>query len=213
MSDNPYEQLGVTEDASFEEIQEAKSRLSQRYQDDVQLLEGVEAAYDAIIMDRLRMRQEGKIKVPERIRFPERSTSAPPQGAKPTREPNSPAWLQQLLDTPSRNDLLLSTGIYLVLAISTVTLFAQVDSPSNDAAAETQTLSLIITLGLVAGVYLLFRKEKRFGRGLAIALLALVAGIGLGALLAPIAGSGLSTEQFSTLSTMFTLWLATSFLR
>ncbi|HEY9891193.1 MAG TPA: CPP1-like family protein, partial [Candidatus Sericytochromatia bacterium] len=73
MSDqNPYEKLGVTEDASFDEIQDAKGRLLQQHRGDQKLIESVEAAYDAIIMDRLRMRQEGKIKVPERIRFPEK---------------------------------------------------------------------------------------------------------------------------------------------
>ena len=65
MSDqNPYEKLGVTEDASFDEIQDAKGRLMQQHRGDQKLVESVEAAYDAIIMDRLRMRQEGKIKVP-----------------------------------------------------------------------------------------------------------------------------------------------------
>ncbi|MDR9402412.1 MAG: CPP1-like family protein, partial [Halothece sp. Uz-M2-17] len=39
---NPYEQLGVTEDASFEEIQEAKVRLSKEYEDDQRQKEAVE---------------------------------------------------------------------------------------------------------------------------------------------------------------------------
>ncbi|NEP25885.1 CPP1-like family protein, partial [Moorena sp. SIO3I6] len=67
MSDNnPYDQLGVTEEASFDEIQDAKGRLMQKHRGNQKLLDTVEAAYDAIIMDRLRMRQEGKIKVPDR---------------------------------------------------------------------------------------------------------------------------------------------------
>ena len=71
---NPYEQLGVTEESSFEEIQEAKQRLVQQYQNDSKIVESIEAAYDSVLMDRLRMRQEGRIKVPDRIRFPERLT-------------------------------------------------------------------------------------------------------------------------------------------
>jgi DnaJ-class molecular chaperone with C-terminal Zn finger domain len=67
-----YQQLGITEDASFEEIQAAKERLKQKNSNDQKVIENIEAAYDAILMDRLRLRQEGKIKVPERIRFPER---------------------------------------------------------------------------------------------------------------------------------------------
>jgi hypothetical protein len=74
---SPYEQLGVTIDASFDEIQEARDRLTDQHSGERQVVESIEAAYDAILMDRLRMRQEGKIKVPERIRFPERQ--APPR--------------------------------------------------------------------------------------------------------------------------------------
>ncbi len=66
-SQSPYEQLGVESDASFDEIQEAKNRLMQQYQGNQPTLETIEAAYDAIIMERLRMRQEGRIKVPDVI--------------------------------------------------------------------------------------------------------------------------------------------------
>ena len=69
---NPYEQLGVSEDASFEEIQKAKQKLKTQYDSNPELIENIEVAYDAIIMQRLRLRQEGKIKVPEQIRFPEK---------------------------------------------------------------------------------------------------------------------------------------------
>jgi len=54
---SPYEQLGVTLDASFDEIQEARDRLKQQYSGEIKLLQSIEAAYDAILMDRLKMRQ------------------------------------------------------------------------------------------------------------------------------------------------------------
>ncbi len=86
MSDqNPYEKLGVSEDASFDEIQEARNRLLEQHGGDGKNLEMIEAAYDAILMERLRMRQEGKIKVPERIRFPEmRVQSLPKESQHPS---------------------------------------------------------------------------------------------------------------------------------
>jgi DnaJ-class molecular chaperone len=66
MSDqNPYEKLGVTEDASFDEIQDAKVRLMQQHRGDQKLLDAVEAAYDAVIMDRLRMRQDRVLPKPQ----------------------------------------------------------------------------------------------------------------------------------------------------
>ena len=72
MSDqNYYDTLGLDENSSFEEIQEAKERLIAQCEDDRKQKEAIEAAYDAILMERLRLRQEGKIKVPDRIRFAE----------------------------------------------------------------------------------------------------------------------------------------------
>ncbi|PSO78935.1 MAG: molecular chaperone DnaJ [Cyanobacteria bacterium QS_4_48_99] len=204
MSDqNPYETLGVTEDASFEEIQDAKNRLSQQYKDDGKLVESVEAAYDTIIMDRLKRRQEGKIKVPERIRFPERS--APPQQPSPKTTPANryPAWLQGLIDTPSRADILISASVYVLLGA--VTLFYQ--------SAEGSILSLVVALGFGASVYLLNRKEKRLGRSVLLTLAGLLVGMGIGAALYPLAGAGLEGDQFATLVTFFVFWLITSFLR
>lgn len=71
----PYQTLGISEEATFEDIQAVKTRLFREHEGNTQLLEEVEAAYDAIIMERLRLRQEGKIKVPEKIRFPERQVA------------------------------------------------------------------------------------------------------------------------------------------
>jgi len=195
---NPYEQLGVTEDASFEEIQEAKTRLTKEYENDQRRKEAVEEAYDAVIMDRLRLRQEGKIKVPERIRFPERS-KPPKPNPQQINQASSPAWLQRLLDTPSRNDLLISSGLFVLFVA--ITLF------------YSSSASLILALGFAATAYLLNRKENRLGRALLISLASLLIGVGLGALLAPIVTSGMPSEQFTALSSLFLFWLASSFLR
>ncbi|MFP4133957.1 MAG: CPP1-like family protein [Halothece sp.] len=195
---NPYQQLGVTEDASFEEIQEAKVRLMKEYENDQPSKDAVEAAYDAVIMERLRLRQEGKIKVPERIRFPERA-KPPKPSPQQVNQSNSPAWLQRLLDTPSRNDLLISSGIYLLLVVITLT--------SNG------TASLMLSLGFAGSVYLLNRKESRLGRSLLISLASLLIGVAIGAGLAPIVATGMPEEQFASLTVLFLFWLSSSFLR
>ena len=202
---NPYETLGVTENASFDEIQAAKQRLSQQYSGDAKAVENVEAAYDSIIMDRLRMRQEGKIKVPERIRFPERSYEVPPsQTSTPI---NNPTWLQQLIDTPSRSDILWSAAVFLALA--GVTVFYQ--NPQDS------LLPLLVALGFGANIYFLNRKEHRFGRSVLITLVGLVLGVtlgsGLASLLAQSGGISLAGEQFTTLVTFCIFWLTSSFLR
>ena len=47
----PYEKLGVSEDASFDEIQNVRSRLLSEHSDDSKHSETIEAAYDAILID------------------------------------------------------------------------------------------------------------------------------------------------------------------
>jgi hypothetical protein len=213
MSDqNPYEKLGVTEDASFDEIQDAKGRLMQQHRGDQKLVDAVEAAYDAIIMERLRMRQEGKIKVPERIRFPEKLSQAPPSF---TQSPvsRSPAWLQRLLDTPTPGDLLWPAVSFLVLTGATIFYRA----------SEESILPLVLALGVGCNVFFLNRKERQFGRAVLITLAGLLVGVGLGTLLGSLLLSGsavtqiasipFTAEKIATLLTLFVLWLISSFLR
>jgi hypothetical protein len=203
MSDqNPYEKLGVSEDASFDEIQDARNRLMEQCSGDAKSVEIVEAAYDAILMDRLRMRQEGKIKVPERIRFPElRIQSAPKES--PTPREQSPAWLQNILDKPTTADVLLPGAWYV--GLSAVSIFT-----------GNQVLQLALVVGVGVSIFFLNRKEGRFGRAVLFTLVGLIIGLIAGGL---IAGwllpqvPYLSANQFSTVLTFILLWLVSSFLR
>lgn len=203
---NAYEQLGVGENASFEEIQDAKKRLIQQYGSDSKKVESIETAYDTIIMDRLRLRQEGKIKVPERIRFPERTPEAPPN-VTPASQAYTSNWLQQFIDNPSQTDILVPTGIFLVLA--SIAVFTQTPDPSS--------LSLLMALGFMANIYFLNRKEGRFGRAFLMSIVALFVGIGLGSGLAQLmAGQGgivLGGEKLASTITFCLFWLVSCFLR
>jgi hypothetical protein len=205
---NPYEQLGVSENASFEEIQAAKKRLYEQYGNDSTVLESLETAYDSIIMDRLRLRQEGKIKVPEKIRFPERKTDRLPSVTAVVNE-NSPHWLQNFIDTPSQSDILWPTGIFLVLA--GIVVFVQ--------NTEASLPSLLMALGFMANIYFLNRKEGRFGRSLLISTISLILGIAMGSGMANLLVGGgtngviLGSEQFASAVTFCLFWLVSCFLR
>ncbi len=207
MSDrSPYEQLGITEDAAFEEIQAARSRLVQEHSGDKKSMEMIEAAYDAILMERLKMRQEGKIRVPERIRFPEKLTPPPPNLVTTTIN-QSPAWLQRLLDQPSRTDLLWTSSVLLISGA--VAAYPGVQ--------EAQ-LSLAMAFGVGFCLFFLNKKENQFFRALLLTVMGLFVGIGLGALLfswmtVPLTGMGLTSQQFASLVTFIILWAIASFLR
>ena len=207
MSDqNPYEKLGVSEDASFDEIQDARNRLLEEHGGDGNILEVIEAAYDAILMERLRMRQEGKIKVPERIRFPEMRVPSSAQ-ASPTLGRQSPEWLQRSLDQPTLTDVLLPGAWYL--GLSAISLFY----PGGSG----QILQLSLVVGVSIGVYFLNRKEGKFGRAVLFTLVSLIAGLIAGGLIAgwilPLPLISLTANQFSTLLTFILMWLVSSFLR
>ncbi|MGA0201126.1 MAG: CPP1-like family protein, partial [Prochlorotrichaceae cyanobacterium] len=108
----PYEQLGVTEDASFDEIQLARQRLMAACGGDRQEVAAIESAYDAVLMHRLRLRQAGKIKVPDRIRFAEETSESALSPEPSVRPVSSPEWLKSYLDQPSPNDIL-GSGLIL----------------------------------------------------------------------------------------------------
>ena len=57
----PYERLGITADASFDEVQAAKRARLLEAAGDTMASFKVEAAYDAVLMERLKERQQGKV--------------------------------------------------------------------------------------------------------------------------------------------------------
>ncbi len=208
MSDlSAYEQLGVTEDASFDEIQEARNRLVAEMSDDRKQADLIEAAYDAVLMDRLRLRQEGKIKVPDRIRFPEK-TMPPVVKAAAVATKAPPAWLERFIDTPERADILYPAIINLSLSALVILL------GSPDGAAH--QLALAVSVG--SSLYFLNRKERKFGRSLLLTLGGLIVGLGLGAAISAGLAGVLDSLRVLPLSAiavvaMFVLWLISSFLR
>lgn len=202
MSDNnSYELLGLTEASTFEEIQSARDRLIEACGDEPQQKATIEAAYDAILMERLRLRQEGKIKVPDRIRFAENVPDPAPTTQVTSPIPR-PDWITGLVDTPSRDDILWPALTFVSLALLG---FA---APS---------LSLAVALG--ASVYFLNRKENKFWRSLLLTM----AGLGVGLALGLAVGQGLlpqgaamawaSPDVIAAALTCLVLWATSSFLR
>ena len=198
----PYELLGVPEDASFDEVQEARGRMAEQYGGDKKRMEIIEAAYDAILMDRLRQRQEGKIKVPERIRFPERAVPSSPSFA-PAPAKGGPAWLQRLLDSPSLPDILWPGGVYA--GLSGLSIYP---------GGSDSVLQLTLAVGVGSCLYFLNRKEQKFGRAVLLTVAGLISGLVLGGILGSfVTGTLITPEKFIALFTFLILWLVSSFLR
>ncbi len=201
----PYEKLGVNDEASFEEVRDARDRLLRDNEGDESQQEAIEIAYDAILMDRLRARKEGKIAVPDRIRYPERLSTVIPTALQSSPQRRAPSWLSQLLDNPSQKDIYISLGIFAGLGV--VSFFVP--------AATTTWLSF----GLIASVYLLTRKENRFGRALLISLSGITVGVVLAALtnqvlvVSRLVGDGFFPSSIQMVIILLVMWLHACFLR
>lgn len=199
---SPYEQLGVSEDSSFEEIKTARDRMMAQCEGDRKQIEGIEAAYDAVLMDRLRLRQEGKIKVPDRIRFPEKA--APPPAPAPAQTRTAPAWLQRLIDTPSPTDIWVPAAIFSGLSV--LVYYTPI------------ALQPALVGGVGAAFYFLYRKEQKLGRTVLLGLLGLVSGFIAGGTLwtflqPQLMSLGLSLNTLDAIVAFVLLWLISSFLK
>jgi hypothetical protein len=201
---NPYEQLGVAEDATFEEIQAAKQRVIAKLSGDRQLEDNIEAAYDAILMERLKLRQQGKIKVPDGIRFPEKAPIALPKFSTVT-VPNSPSWVGDTFERPTQSQILTTSGVYSVLGgAALVPSFADAGLPT------------LMALGTGFSLYFINKKQRRFKRALLGSLIALIIGTAIAGLLVnyahlPVGQIGLHGEVFAGLLTFLLLWAVSSF--
>lgn len=200
---SPYDRLGVAEDATFEEVQAAKQRVLARSGGDTQLQDSVEAAYDAIVMDRLKLRQQGKIKVPDGIRFPEKPVVAAPKFPSLS-VANSSNWLGDTFERPNQSELLTTAGVYTVL------------SGAAALSASSTILPTLIAFGTGFSLYFINQKQRRFKRALLGTLFALVLGTVVAGLLVntlqlPVSQIGLSGEAFASLLIFVLLWVMSTF--
>lgn len=194
---DPYERLGVAPDASFDTVQEAKLARLKEAGDDPMVRSRIEAAYDAVLMDRLKERQQGRVSSAARSASQREQASPPPSRPALSALPSLPQLPPSRLPRPSfslpRLQLASGRDLWFPLAADGVLLVLLVLMPG--AAPELLT-------ALATGVTLL-NLQRRNGRFLAavgwsFALLCL--GLVLGGLLA--AGLGGSLSQALPVSTL-----------
>ena len=181
---NPYERLGITPDASFDAVQAAKQARLEEVGDDPQARARVEAAYDAVLMDRLKERQQGKVSTAalnasQREASRSATSAAAPKPSLPAL-PNLPALPKPALNLPAPTlpTLALAEGRdrWFPLVGGAVLLLALLISPAANA-------ELVLAFAAVLCVVAL---QRRLGRllpaaGWSVVLLSL--GLVLGGLL------------------------------
>jgi hypothetical protein len=201
---SPYERLGVSENATFEEIQAAKKLAIAQHRDDVKLMDNVEAAYDAILMERLKMRQQGKIKVPDDVRFGEKPQNSFPRSIS-SNLPQASGWFSKNFSRPQRSQLILSSSVYAgLMGVSAVPALAA------------QSLPLFLAMGIGFSLYAINNQTRNFRSALLWSLGAVVVGVTVGSIIAnytsvQIAQLGSSPEVLSALFGYLFLWAVSTF--
>lgn len=176
----PYALLGVSADASFEEVQAAKqARLAEVGEAPLEKAR-IEAAYDAVLMERLKERQQGRLSTAARTasaREQQRAAapakpvlpSLPRLGALPR-----PAGLPQLQWSAPRLAPAADAWIPLAGGAALIALLLLVPAASPE---------LLLALATLGAVVLLKRRSNRFWSSVGWAFALLVVGLVVGGLL------------------------------
>lgn len=211
---DPYQQLQIRSDASFDDVQRARDRALKACGDDAVARARVEAAYDAVLMDRLRDRQSGRLSAEAATASRVERQQGEAGGVQTT---NGPAALLTRirnfsLPAPSFKgsaltpDLTLVEGQGLVvrLSLGALALLLLLFAP--------QTIELLLALGTIG----LFMSQIRRGRrplgSLGWSVVLLILGLVVGALLSvAVSSSGLpfTVEQWQALPALLLLLAGT----
>jgi hypothetical protein len=175
---NPYTLLGIAPQSTFEEVQAARQAKLDAIGDDPLARSRVEAAYDAVLMDRLKERQQGRVSSAARSASQKETLPSP---ARPT--------LAQLPSLPSLSIPRIGGGtsasgrpLSLSLATGRERLFPLISHGTllalvlvlPDSAPES-----LLALGALATLLNLLRRNGRFFQAVGCTLLLLALGLGL----------------------------------
>ncbi|KAG9448699.1 hypothetical protein H6P81_008664 [Aristolochia fimbriata] len=191
---DPYKRLGVTRDASEEEIRGARNFLIQQYAGDESSVESVEAAYEKILMASFRLRKKSKFNLKTSLK---------------KKVDESPSWVKSLLECVE----LPPTDVIL----RRLFLFAFMGAWSVMNSAEAGP-AFQVAMSLAACIYFLNDKTKSLARASIIGFGALVIGWVCGSVVVPMVPSALlqptwTLELLTSLVVYVILFLACTFLK
>lgn len=186
-SSDPYEQLGISPEASFEMVQQAKhDRLASLLGDDPQGRARIEAAYDSVLMQRLKERQLGQLT--GAAATASKREAVVPSATKAIALPNLPQL--PTLPRPQLGQLRLprlalaaGNQLWIPLGGSALLLAGLILAGGQPGTAE-----LLLALATLLTVLCLQRRNGRFFPAVGYGFSSLALGLLLGSLLAPALG-------------------------
>ncbi|KAG6486426.1 hypothetical protein ZIOFF_055000 [Zingiber officinale] len=191
---DPYQRLGVTRDASEEEILEARNFLANQYAGHEGSVESIEAAYERILMASFWKRKKSKINLKSRLK-------------KQVEE--SPPWIKRLLDyveVPATDVILRRLFLFTFMGAWSI-----MNSVETGPAFQ-------VALSLLSCIYFLNEKMKSVVRASITGFAALVIGWTVGSIVVPVIPSVLlqptwTLELLTSLISYIFLFLACTFLK
>ena len=210
--DDPYSRLGLSEGASFEEVQAARTRCLDAIDDDPQAKAKVEAAYDAVLMARLRDRQQGQVSAAAVSASQKEesggsaSPSVPGVSVLQRLRPKLPSAAPSLSGLAPTWELVEGQGLIVRLVLGALALLFLVITPGAG--------QLVLALGVIGCFMSQIRRGRRPLPSLGWVLLVVGAGLLLGtvftAALSPTAFSqlGLANDQIQAIPAALLLWAA-----
>ena len=207
-SDDPFARLGLSRGASFEEVQSARERCLKENGDDPQAKARVEAAYDAVLMSRLRERQQGQVSAAA-ASASEREESGVAPGPSPVvgvlqrLRPRLPQSAPSLNGFAPTWDMVEGLGLVVRLVLGVLALVLLLVSPGSG--------ELVLALGLIGTFLSQVRRGRRPLPSLGWSVLGVGAGLLIGAILVTalsstaVAQLNLSSDQIQALPAVLLL--------
>jgi hypothetical protein len=186
-ADDPYVRLGIPHDSLFDDVQAARQARLEQVGDDPIAASRVEAAYDAILMDRLKERQQGRVSSAARTASQREQATPPPRPVLPALAGMPQLPVPRLSPSPPRMPTLAwaqGRDLWLPLIADGVLLVLMLLVP-----AATPELLLALATGVT--LLNLQRRNGRFLAALGWSFGLLLTGLVLGAVLVGVLNAGL----------------------
>jgi hypothetical protein len=186
-ADDPYVRLGIPHDSLFDDVQAARQARLEQVGDDPIAASRVEAAYDAILMDRLKERQQGRVSSAARTASQREQATPPPRPVLPALAGMPQLPVPRLSPSPPRMPTLAwaqGRDLWLPLIADGVLLVLMLLVPAS-------TPELLLALATGVTLLNLQRRNGRFLAALGWSFGLLLTGLVLGAVVVGVLNAGL----------------------
>ncbi|XP_065039184.1 protein CHAPERONE-LIKE PROTEIN OF POR1, chloroplastic-like [Musa acuminata AAA Group] len=189
---DPYKRLGISREASEEEIQAARNFLVKKYAGHKPSVDAIESAHDRIIMQSLYDRRSPKINLKKKVREVTQSRVVKAVTSR--------------FEAPSMKIILKTAAAFIVLGVLTV-LFPTEEGPT-----------LQVAISLIASIYFIYDRLKNGLRAFLYGIGAFFASWLLGTFLMvsvmpPLLQGPRSLEVSTSLLSYVLLWVSSTYLR